>query len=241
MSKDKNKEDFIRENVKAKTTIPTLRDLLQEVYSLHDLSTACCRQCSCCRVACPQMHYSEASQILDGNVFQSWSKEDRKELLVTCLRYFFSDSLIKPCPMLDGETCRSYLDRPLNCRLYGLWPEDVWKKRVEGFSKVIDLPKEKIPLNTQCQMVKRVNGEVLTIEEIEGMFAALDSVDRQIGDLSEEQIARNWHVRTLHDWVLFKFWGEERLIALSELKVASTPEDIPEILKVFEEAAAKLV
>jgi Fe-S-cluster containining protein len=219
----------------------TLRELLSDVYNLNDLTTTCCRQCTCCRVACPQMHYSEACQMLDGNVFQNWSRKDKKELLLTCLKYFFSDSLIKPCPMLDGDGCRVYEDRPLNCRMYGLWPDKTWESRVEGFAKAVDLPREKLPLNQQCPMVLRVNGGALTDKQIDGMFSALEVVDRQIGDLDEDQIDQNWHIRTLHDWILLKFWGEEKLIVMSELKKQSSPEDMPQILAVFEEAAAKMV
>ena len=134
--------------------IVPLEEILNRVYVKEDLSTTCVRGCTCCRVACPQMKFSEATSIID-HIWQTWSKEDKKKILIGAIRYFFSDSLIKPCLMLDGQTCKIYEQRPLNCRLYGLWPADSWEARVAMFSKSTGLPREKLPLNTQCTQVRR--------------------------------------------------------------------------------------
>jgi len=131
-----------------------LEEILNRVYTKEDLSTTCVRGCTCCRVACPQMKFSEATSIID-NIWATWTKSDKKKLLLESIKYFFSDSLIKPCLMLEGQTCRVYKQRPLNCRLYGLWPAESWENRVAMFSKSTGLPKEKLPLNTQCTQVKR--------------------------------------------------------------------------------------
>lgn len=140
----------------------TLRGNLAQVYAFDDLSTTCCRQCTCCRVACPQMKYSEAANIIDL-VFDKtnglFTRDERKHILVQCVRYFFSDSLVKPCLLLDGYECRVYDSRPLNCRLFGLWPHDDWEKRVANFVKSTGLPREKLPLNVQCPNVRRAPQE----------------------------------------------------------------------------------
>lgn len=134
--------------------IVELTDVLNRIYSKEDLSTTCLRQCTCCRVACPQMKYCEASSIID-HIWSTWSKEEKKKVLVTAVKYFFSDSLIKPCPLINGKSCKVYDRRPLNCRLYGMWPADSWEERVAMFSKSTGLPREKLPLNTQCPNVRR--------------------------------------------------------------------------------------
>jgi len=139
--------------VPARKIVP-LEEILNRVYCKEDLSTVCVRGCTCCRVACPQMKFSEATSIID-HIWQTWSKEDRSKLLVGAITYFFSDSLIKPCLMLDGQICKIYKQRPLNCRLYGLWPSDSWEARVKMFSKSTGLPREQLPLNTQCAYVRR--------------------------------------------------------------------------------------
>lgn len=134
--------------------IVTLDVILERIYSKENLATTCLRQCTCCRVACPQMKFCEASSIID-HIWSTWPREEKKRVLVTAVKYYFSDSLIKPCPMLVGSECKVYDRRPLNCRLYGLWPAEDWDKRVSGFSESTGLPREKLPLNTQCPNVKR--------------------------------------------------------------------------------------
>lgn len=156
-SKKTNKKNVVR--AKPIQAVPTrkivpLEEILNRVYCKEDLSTTCVRGCTCCRVACPQMKFSEATSIID-HIWKTWSKEDIKKILAGSIKYFFSDSLIKPCLMLDGQTCKIYNQRPLNCRLYGLWPSDSWEERVAMFSKATGLPREKLPLNVQCTQVRR--------------------------------------------------------------------------------------
>lgn len=144
----------------AKTTpvsqlkVVSLEEMLQRIYAKEDLSTTCLRQCTCCRVACPQMKFCEATSIID-HVWATRDKDVRKRILVTAVKYFFSDSLVKPCMLLEGKECLVYDRRPLNCRLYGLWPSGSWEDRVAMFVKSTGLPRERLPLNVQCQNVRR--------------------------------------------------------------------------------------
>jgi len=213
-----------------KTT--TLAAELEAVYAAENLSTVCCRQCTCCRVACPQMKFSEANNIID-TIWNKWDKADKKDLLVTSVKYYFSDSLIKPCPLLSGNTCRAYDIRPLNCRLYGLWPEDMWESRVEMFVKSTGLDRDKIPLNRQCPNVRRADGlPPMTRDQIEKRFRALDAMDAVLG-ISEAKIKSAWNYRTIHDWVLLKFWGEDVLVKWTNVILSSNKENRQDILEAF--------
>lgn len=224
----------------------TLGSKLNSIYELNGkIETTCCRQCGCCRVACPQMKYSEALQIIN-KVWNEWNKKEKVELLTTCIRYFFDKSLIKPCPLLSGSTCRVYEDRPLNCRLYGLWPSEVWERRVNALSERLDLPKESLPLNVQCPYVSLKGRDPFTESQIQEMFNALDNLDKQIlsgGRKSggqpfrkaESMIRSNWNYRTIHDWVLFFFWGEERLSQMTDIALVANDEQIKDLMKTFSE------
>ena len=238
--------------------------ILERVYTKEDLSTVCLRQCTCCRVACPQMKFCEASSLLD-HIWANWSSEDKKALLVTCVHYFFSDSLLKPCPILNGNECREYARRSLNCRLYGMWPQDSWEERVEMFSKNTGLPRNKLPLNKQCPNVRRkkqicpeckqdpklvascqkCNGTgmfqppPLTIDQISKLFEDLDKADKVLG-VSELKISTSWNYRTLHDWVLVKFWGEDALVKWTNILLTTTPEQRQGLMEAFEEQVKNL-
>ena len=85
-----------------KHNVVHLRDKLQGVYNMINLETTCCRQGVCCLVACPQMNYSEAMQILD-RVWAEWGNEDKRSLIMKCLRFYFSNSMVKSCPLLGED------------------------------------------------------------------------------------------------------------------------------------------
>ena len=248
----------------AQRKIVPLETVLERIYTKEDLSTTCLRNCTCCRVACPQMKFSEASSIID-HVWKTWSKESRKKLFVGCIKYFFSDSLIKPCLLLDGKTCKIYGQRSLNCRLYGLWPDEAWESRVAMFVKSTGLPREKLPLNTQCKNVKRSiqmckdcsgTGKVKNSDGVEAKCEKCSGVGKiqpppltiqQITSLfemldqadktlgvSDLKISESWNYRTFHDWVLLKFWGEQTLTKWTSILLDTTPEQRESIIEEVE-------
>lgn len=187
------------------------------------------------------MKFSEATVILN-RVWAEFSRDDKKQFIVTCVRYFFSRSLVKPCPMLKGNECQVYSDRPLNCRLYGLWPEDTYKARAQRLATRLDLPLEQVPLNTQCPLVRRNNGQPLTNEMIDAMDAAINHLDTALimeGDKrrateAQAKVDKNWNYRSLHDWALYRVFGEGLLVRLTQLMLHGTPESIRAQLETFE-------
>ena len=232
-----NKQEII--NSMKKKTI-TLDTKLSQIYNQVNLETSCCRQCTCCLVACPQMNYSEAVNILDY-IWQNWSKDKKKTLIIKSIKYFFSNSVIKACPMLgkneDGSYgCQVYEKRPLNCRMYGLWPQDSYEERVKGFMMATKLGREEIPLNKQCGQVKRTDdSEKLTNEVIDSLYDRLDALDKKLGDFSEDDFSYQANKRTIHDWVLAKFYGEGKLELMSQFLLAAEKDEIDDFIKILSE------
>lgn len=227
----------MRSKKEPKKNVLKLRSVLQSIY--HDfvsLETTCAHRCECCNVAMPQMNYSEFVQI----VTTLWAKMDKEEkisLICKSIEYFFrneyakwgKDSLIKPCMLLDSNgRCLVYEDRPLNCRLYGLWPTEDYEKRVDRFAKAYakyDLKREDLPLNKQCTFVKRVNETVpLTMDLINDLFSKIDKMDESLGKYTPLQIKQKENYRTFHDWLLLKIYGEKWLILLTTFTMAATRE-----------------
>jgi len=222
-----------------------LKAVLQGIYTkVIDLNTTCEGRCECCKVAMPTMAYSEFSQLIT-EIWDNEANESKIDLICKCIEYFFHyefskfgmDTMIKPCMLLDGDgKCEYYESRPLNCRLYGLWPDDMYKTRVDKFEKAYEglLERKDIPLNTQCPYVKRVNdSEELTEEIIEELFKALDDLDSKIGYFSSTQIKNGENRRTFHDWMLFKIWGEDNLSSLTALMLGLDKEGIEDQIKAF--------
>ena len=223
---------------KAKKVVPPkrrtdLRSVLQSIY--HDtvnLETTCNHQCECCKVAMPQINYSEFIQII-SNVWKR-AHEEVIEVICTSLEYFFRyeyekwgmATMVKPCMLLDGNNmCSVYEDRPLSCRLYGLWPREMYENRVDKFAKAYErygLKREDLPLNTQCPYVKRKDDSVaLTPEIIQGLYDQLDKLDQTVGSFSNAQIRQKENYRTFHDWLLLKVLGEDWLSLITTFILAA--------------------
>jgi Fe-S-cluster containining protein len=184
----------------------------------------------------PQMNYSEFVHLVN----EIWEKENnaaKVELICTSLEYFFRTQfekfgkgiLVKPCMLLVDGLCKYYSCRPLNCRLYGLWPTETYTKRVDSFAKVYEglLSRDELPLNTQCPFVKRVDdSKPLTNEIIDVLFRQLDDLDSKIGNFSDAQIKAKENYRTFHDWLLLKVFGEEWLSSLTTFMLGASKEII---------------
>lgn len=214
--------------IRAKTPnkIVSLKEKLQAVYNYISLDTTCPGHCVCCNVACPQMNYSEFLVILD-KIYNDCPKYTRLNILKTSIKYFFSQSIVKPCPLLDGTHCSVYKDRPLSCRMYGLWPEDAYEERVSKFMEATGMKREEIPLNTQCKYVKRVDeSKPLTKEVIDGLYQAINDIDISIEKYTEEQVSKKYNQRTWHDWFMVTVFGENNLADMSKFFLAAPTKEV---------------
>jgi Fe-S-cluster containining protein len=225
------KKEVVRTASSSGRKIKSLKEKLGEIYSSVDLRTLCPGHCVCCTVACPQMNYSEFMVIVDS-LYHRENRNDMVEVLKKSVQYFFSNSLVKPCPLLSEKKCSVYDVRPLACRMYGLWPEDMYEERVARFVSVTGLKKEEIPLNTQCKFVTRLDPTVpITKEIIEGLFSSLDMIDKAVGGFNDQQVKKKYNQRTWHDWFMVTVFGEERLSALSSFFLAAKEEDVLDLVE----------
>lgn len=227
-----------------------LTSALQSIY--HDtvnLETTQTCECTCCKVAMPQINYSEFVNIVTA-LWKNSTNDKKVEFICTSIEYWFKNqfekwgmqSLIKPCMLLDKNTglCTIYNNRPLNCRLYGLWPKEEYKKRVDRFAKAYErygLSREDLPLNNQCDKVKRVDETVaLTIEKINELFSKIDNLDKVVGNFSDLQVNQRENYRTFHDWLLLKIFGDQWLAMLTSFMLAADRKAIEEQIEAIKAA-----
>jgi len=241
----KNQEDLIALKSKIHTDPSraiTLKTKLDQIYSSKaNFNTTCEGKCECCKVAMPQMNYSEFCQLIN-EVWDTSSKTVKIDLICASIDYFFRnqfekwgmDSLIKPCLLLSSEgKCRYYKSRPLNCRIYGLWPAKSYEERVDKFEKAYEglLTREQLPLNTQCPYVKRVDPSIpITADLIESVFNQLDELDKKVGNFTELQIKNRENYRTFHDWLLLKTFGEDWLVKLTDFIMAADKDSMVDLV-----------
>jgi Fe-S-cluster containining protein len=185
----------------------------------------------------PQINYSEFVQIAT-RVWKEKSHAEILDIICTSLEYFFrydygkwgQDALVKPCMLLNEDgMCTVYEDRPLSCRMYGIWPEDMYNERVdkfaESYKEKYGLKREELPLAKQCPLVTRKSEDSpLTREVIEGLYKQLDELDKTTGDFSDVQVRQKENYRTFHDWLLLKILGEDWLSQLTAFILAADRE-----------------
>jgi Fe-S-cluster containining protein len=246
--------DQVLEDAK-KNRRKNLGEKLQSIYNSVDLATTGCEiticRCACCRVAMPQMNYSEFVQ-LATDLWNDSTNEKKINIICKSIEYFFRneyekwgmESLIKPCQFVDKVgRCTVYKNRPLSCRAYGLWPQEEYEKRVDKFEEAYKehgLTRDDLPLAKQCKMIRRADGSTeLTMEELDDLFARLDSLDKKVGDFSNLQIKSKENYRTFHDWLLLKVFGEDWLTMLTTFMMSATKEQmedqVVQLRKVIEE------
>ena len=238
----KKKNYIPKARVKAPAKTITLKQKLEKIYKdTVDLRTTCKGSVACCNISCPSMNFSEFSQLIN-EIWDTTSKSEKIELICTSIEYFFRhdfekwgmESLVKKCILLSNEgKCRYYSSRPLNCRMYGLWPDDIYKARVDKFEKAYEglLKREELPLNTQCPYVKRVDNTVpITKELIDGLFAQLDNLDKKIGNFTDVQIENKENYRTFSDWLLLKTFGEAWLVNLTNFAQAADKDAMIDLI-----------
>jgi len=228
-------------NVKV-SKISTLKDRLNKIYNDKvNLSTTCSGTCECCKTAMPQMNYCEFTQLVN-EIWETTSREEKINMICTSIEYFMHNqfekfgmqSLIKPCMLLKDNKCGYYDSRPLNCRIYGLWPSDCYEDRVDRFELAYDgmLTRKQLPLNKQCPYVKRIDESIpITSELLDDLFSQLDSIDAKVGQFTEVQIKNRDNYRTLHDWLLWKVFGEDWLTKLTDFIIAANKETISDLIE----------
>lgn len=221
----------------SKNKIVTLKERLDRVYNSVDLRTTCKGVCDCCKVACPSMNYCEFIELIK-NVWERESQSSKINMICTSIEYFFRiefekwgmETLRKPCMLLENGRCKYYNERPLACRIYGLWPEKTYNARVDKFEKAYEglVKREDLPLNKQCPNVKRVDdSQELTEEIINDLFDQLDEIDKKVMQkFSAIQVSEKENYRTFHDWLLLQIFGEQWLSTLTSFMLAADKNTI---------------
>ena len=244
----KNKQEIVKD-MKKKKARKELKTLLQDVYHQHvNLETTMSCKCICCKVAMPQMNYCEFMQII-SDIWTKYGRDAKIQLIVNSVKYFFyydfkkfgMKSLIKPCLLLKQDgLCDIYENRPLSCRMFGLWPDEIYNERVERFAKNYEefgLTKEDLPLFSQCKKVKRVDDSIALDEKmIENLYGMLDNIDASVSSFSNVQIKHKENYRAFHDWLLLKIFGEAWLSSLTDFIMVSEPNVIEDQYVAMEQA-----
>lgn len=214
-------------------------------------STTCKQRALCCNAGCPNMYYSEFLSMRQGAI-EKMPRTERIELTVECMRRYLTRQIgsdgkpvEKPCVHLKENKCSVYDVRHLKCRLYGLIPESMYRENATAVAEEMGVPKEDIPLCSQCPFVKvtpehenTFPNNKLPKQMILDLEKALRDVDRLVVKIPQKMQDDGYGFLTYHDWHLMYELGEEKLAMLTPLREKLTPAERDEFINALRTSLA---
>ena len=176
----------------------------------------------CCKEINPSMYYIEFLRVWK-TIQNSWSKEKKSQLLIRAIRNYLDMGQRKGCIFWDKE-CLVYKDRPIQCRLYGVIPQEVWDKRIKAIKK-----REKdFDCRPQCNLVNSEKPITVALEN--KWFNHTKQCEERIG-VSDAILKLHdlpgGSYRTFHDHLLLEILEVKAMNMLTQVKVTKpSKEDI---------------
>lgn len=215
---------------------PTEDQLDKAVYETRNIydecpPTTCNHLARCCKAGCPNMYYSEFVSIRRGAVDKMTALE-RINLTVECFkRYLYDQSKPKPCVFLkENNMCAIYPFRHVKCRLYGLIPDDMYKRNADEVAEEMGVPKEEVPLCNQCIFVKmrpdwkeKYPDGKMPESVIASIELRIKELDRTLG-ISKGFQNKGFGYLTYHDWHLLFEFGEQTMHEFTQFRKNWTAE-----------------
>lgn len=184
----------------------------------------------CCQSQNPSVFFSEFL-LTWGRVSGNWTKAQKAELIIRCLRNYFDKTTSKGCVFWNSGTklCQQHESRPYNCRVYGQTPEEDFKPRYEKL-KVLYPDAD---IREQCSLVK--SPAPPTKEQINKWFNEIRFVEHDCGvhhTLHTDEPGGSY--RSYHDHVLLQIGNAAFLQHVSKLRISGTIEQQEKFIVEFE-------
>ncbi len=140
----------------------------------------CGVEADCCKVFSPPMLFIEFISILRN--ISKLPKEELKKIHYQCFESYLNSDLAKPCMLLKENLCSVYNERPLSCRLFGLYPQKEYNERLDRIQKELDIDISEIPFNKQCENIKSSGQKAVQTETSKRIHGNMHDIDVQLFD-----------------------------------------------------------
>lgn len=181
----------------------------------------------CCREQNPQVLYVEFLNAWH-HVTHTWKKAAFLDLMERALRAYLFNEHRRGCIFWDRESkmCSIHEQRPFNCRVYGITPEEEFKPRYERLRVIYP------DLREQCNLVSTVSGQPVTKKDIDDWWKLVNNAEKAIG-VNPKKIHDGFQgtYRTFYEHVLLETMGEEGMQMLSDTRAVGSDEEKEAILQ----------
>lgn len=138
----------------------------------------CGVEADCCKSFSPPMLFIEFIAIL--KTMASLPKEKLKEVHYNCFASYLNPEQAKPCMLLKETLCSVYAQRPLACRLFGLYPKKEYEDRLDRVSKELKVSIDETPFAKQCQNIESSGTKTVPTETSQKIFENIHELDVQL-------------------------------------------------------------
>lgn len=176
---------------KVQNMVKRLGELYAELPGTKCLQ--CPGQCSvtaeCCKVFSPPMNLVEFVHIMTD--IGELDQEQRTNLALKCLDSFVNPDYFKACTLLEGINCSVYNQRPLACRLFGVYVEAEYRERVKNVSAKLPSYVD-IPFREQCTNLEYTDGKREIFRgHSDRIFKQIHELDMEFFDTLSESDAKD--------------------------------------------------
>jgi len=173
----------------------------------------------CCIFQTPQFLYSEFLLVWDY-ISKNWDDDAICDLFEMCMLNAVDKIPSKGCVFFDKKTnmCKIHEKRPLNCRIYGITPNEEFEPRYlrlkEEYKNIIGAF-----IKPQCDLVSTCDGTKVTVKETSKWWEEITEVEHSIGipkKMITDEMGGSY--RTPHDHILLYNMPENVLNSLAGIK-----------------------
>jgi len=191
----------------------------------------------CCRYQSPQLFYSEFLNLWN-NLMKNWEIDDICDVIEKSLKNYVMGSTTKGCVFFNSDTkmCGVHKKRPLNCRIYGITPDEEFQPRLERMREVYKDVLDAV-IKDQCHLIKTTDGQEVTTENTDIWFDKLTKIERSIGipkDNINDDMGGSY--RTPHDHILLYMLPDVIMQKLQEIRFIDNYNEKMEIIKQYMKA-----
>ena len=129
----------------------------------------------CCSKQQPNVLTVEFKSIWNF-IINNWSKESFLLVVEKALTSYVFKLQDNPCIFLSKENkCTIHDNRPYNCRIYGIIPEEEFKPRYERLKVIYPNTRD------QCRLIKTVDNSIVSKKDIDEWWDGICNLEKSIG------------------------------------------------------------
>jgi len=191
----------------------------------------------CCSQQHPHLLYSEFKYLWE-NAVKKINKDQFIDLIRKSLYAYLFEEHRKSCVILNTQNnkCSFHENRPYNCRVYGIIPEEEFKPRYEKLKVLYPDTRQ------QCNLISTIDGKNITKEQTNFWWSEILKIEEASGinkKIINDEFGGSY--RTHYEHILLEIVGEEGMYSLSKVRELSSKEEKEETISMCIESLSSMI